>query len=145
MTSDLETHKQLVRRLVEEAINGQETSVLAEVCTARFATELREWFATFRVGFPDWRQEIDELVAEGETVVARCRCRGTNSGEWLGVPATGRSMEVDEVWFFTVLDGRLDRMWSLEDTWSRLMQLGTAAQAMEAAAAIERTSPPDAS
>jgi predicted ester cyclase len=145
MTSDLDTHKQLVRRFVEEAINGQDTSVLDEVCTAPFATELREWFAPFRVGFPDWRQEIDELVAEGETVVARCRCRGTNSGEWLGVPATGRSMQVDEVWFFTVLEGRLDGMWSLEDTWSRLMQLGTAAQAMEAAAANERAAPPEAS
>lgn len=139
MTSDLDTHKQLVRRLVDDAINGENTSVLDEVCTARFAAELREWFAPFRAGFPDWRQEIDELVAEGETVVARCRCRGTNTGEWLGVPATGRSMEVDEVWFFTVLEGHLDRMWSLEDTWSRLLQLGTAAQAIEAAAATERT------
>ena len=92
MTSDLDKHKQLVRRLVDDAINGENTSVLDEVCTARFAAELREWFGPFRVGFPDWRQEVDELVAEGETVVARCRCRGTNSGEWLGVPATGRTM-----------------------------------------------------
>jgi hypothetical protein len=42
-------------------------------------------------------------------------------------------MEVDEVWFFTVAEGRLDRMWSLEDTWSRLLQLGTAEEALEAA------------
>jgi predicted ester cyclase len=139
MTSDLEMHKQLVRRLVDDAINSDNTSVLDELCTRRFAAELREWFAPFRVGFPDWRQEIKELLAEGDTVVARCRCRGTNLGEWVGVPATGRSMEVDEVWFFTVVEGRLDRMWSLEDTWSRLLQLGTAAQAIEAAAANEPT------
>ena len=137
MTSDLETNKQLVRRLVDDAINGDRASVLDQVCTRRLAAELREWFTPFRVGFPDWRQEIDELVAEGDTVVIRCRCRGTNSGDWLGVPATGRSMEVDEVWFFTVVGGRLDRMWSLEDAWSRLLQLGTAAQAIEAAAANE--------
>lgn len=60
-------------------------------------------------------------------------CQGTNLGAWLGVPATGRSMRVDEVWFFTVVDGRLDRMWSLEDTWSRLLQLGTVEQALEEA------------
>jgi predicted ester cyclase len=131
-------HKQLVRRLVDDAINGDNPSVLDDVCTERLATELREWFAPFRAGFPDWRQEIDELVAEGDTVVARCRCRGTNSGEWLGMAATGRSMEVDEVWFFTVVGGRLDRMWSLEDTWSRLLQLGTASQAIEAAGEHER-------
>lgn len=43
-----------------------------------------------------------------------------------------RSMEVDEVWFFTIVQGRLDRMWALEDTWARLLQLGTAQQAMQA-------------
>lgn len=73
---------------------------------------LQTRFAPFRAGFPDWCQEIDELVAEAATVVVRCRCRGTNLGEWLGVPPTGRPMQVDEVWFFTVFDGRLDRMWS---------------------------------
>lgn len=90
-------HKQLVRRLVDDGINDDNPSVADEVCTERLASELREWFVPFRAGFADWRQVIDELVAEGDTVVARCRSGGTNSGEWLGVPATGRSMEVDEV------------------------------------------------
>jgi steroid delta-isomerase-like uncharacterized protein len=128
----LEGNKELVRRLVDEAINGDDLGVLDELCTERLAIELRGWFAPFRAGFPDWRQDILELVAEGGTVVARCQCRGTNLGEWLGVPATGRAMQVDEVWFFTIAEGRLDRMWSLEDTWTRLLQLGTVEQALEA-------------
>lgn len=131
--------KDAVRRLVAEAINENELAVLDEVCSERLAAELRAWFAPFRAGFPDWRQEIVELVAEGTTVVARCTCQGTNLGGWLGVPATGRSMQVDEVWFFTVVDDRLDRMWSLEDTWSRLLQLGTAEQALQAARAQQLT------
>jgi predicted ester cyclase len=130
---ELERKKELVRRLVGEAINDDNAAVLDEVCTERLATELRRWFAPFRAGFPDWRQEIVELVAEGDTVVARCRCRGTNLGEWLGVAPTGRSMEVDEVWFFTTAQGRLDQMWGLEDTWGRLLQLGTAEQAIQTA------------
>ena len=52
MTSDLEMHKQLVRRLMDDAINGDNTSVLDQVCTRRFAAKLREWFAPFRDGFP---------------------------------------------------------------------------------------------
>ena len=134
MGMEWERNKELVRRLVDAAINDDNLAVVDEVCTERLATALRGWFAPFRAGFPDWRQEIIELVAERDTVVARCRCRGTNLGEWLGVPATGRSMEVDEVWFFTVAEGRLDRLWSLEDTWARLLQLGTAERAIEAAA-----------
>lgn len=130
---ETERNKELVRLLVDEVINDDNLPLLDQVCSDRFGAELREWFAPFRAGFPDWRQEIVELVAEGTTVVARCRCRGTNRGEWLGVAATGRSMEVDEVWFFTVAEGRLDRMWSLEDTWGRIVQLGTARHAIEAA------------
>lgn len=133
MTSELEHDKELVRRLVAEVINDDRLTVLDEICTGGLANELRGWFAPFRAGFPDWRQEIVDLVAETGTVVARCICEGTNLGSWLGVPATGRTMRVDEVWFFTVAEGRLDRMWSLEDTWSRLLQLGTAERALEAA------------
>lgn len=137
METELERSKALGLRLVHEAINGQDVAELDVVCTARLAAELRKWFALFRAGFPDWRQEITKVVAEGETVVARCYCQGTNLGAWLGVPATGRSMRVDEVWFFTVVDGRLDQMWSLEDTWSRLLQLGTVEQALEGAARLD--------
>jgi predicted ester cyclase len=135
---ELERNKELVRRLVDQAINNDDPAALDEVCTKRLANELRQWFAPFRAGFPDWRQEVVELLAEGHTVVARCRCRGTNLGEWLGIGATGRSMVVDEVWFFTITDGRLDRMWSLEDTWARLLQLGTARLALDAARADGR-------
>ncbi|MFN2504737.1 MAG: ester cyclase [Acidimicrobiales bacterium] len=131
MGTELERNKHLVRRLVDQAINEANPAVLDDVCSARLAGELREWFRPFRQGFPDWRQDILELIAEGDTVVARCACEGTNTGAWLGVPATGRRMRVDEVWFFGVVDGRLDRMWSLEDTWSRLLQLGTATHAIE--------------
>ena len=130
---ELEPNKELVRRLVDDAINNDNVDLIDELCTERLAQELRGWFAPFRAGFPDWHQEIIELVAEGGTVVARCQCRGTNLGEWLGIPATGRAMVVDEVWFFTVAEGRLCRMWSLEDTWARLLQLGTAQRALETA------------
>jgi predicted ester cyclase len=143
MESELAAHKELVRRLVDECVNANDLSVLDEVCTPDLANHLRGWFAPFREGFPDWRQGIDELVAEGTRVVARCRCRGTNLGEWLEVPPTGRSMQVDEVWFFTVSNGRLDHMWSLEDTWSRLLQLGTVEQALEAAEAPPLGQPTD--
>lgn len=128
-----EHNKELVHRLVAEAINGDDLAVLDEICTPRLARTLQRWFAPFRKAFPDWHQEIVELVAEADTVVARFVCRGTNLGEWFGVPATGRAMAVDEVYFFRVVNDRLGGVWALEDTWSRLVQLGTAKQAVAAA------------
>ena len=126
--------KRLVRRLVDEAINAEDLAVIDEICTPRLAADLRDRFALFRTGFPDSRQEIVELVAESSKVVARCVCRGTNLGPWLGVAATGRTMRVDEVWIFTLVEERFGGLWSLEDTWSRVMQLGTVAQAIAAEA-----------
>lgn len=127
--------KALVQRLVSEVINAGRTDVLDELCTPRLARGLRTAFGSFRSSFPDWHQEIVELVAEGDTVVARMRCGGTQQGEWLGEEATGRAMDIDEVFFFRLRGDRLDRMWGIEDTWTRLGQLFGAERAGELARA----------
>ena len=52
--------------------------------------------------------EIVELVAENETVVGHFKCSGTHTGEWLGIPPTGRRFEgVDEIYIFHVKHGKL--------------------------------------
>ena len=73
--------------------------------------------------FPDWHQELIELVAEGETVVARFRCTGTHQGAWQGLAPTGRTIRIDEVYFFRFADHHISNMWGLEDTWTRMRQL----------------------
>jgi SnoaL-like polyketide cyclase len=113
----------VVRRLVAEAINGGDLDLLEELCVEPLAPKLRRAFAEFRAAFPDWRQEIVELVTEGETVVARFRCTGTQRGAWRGLPPTERRMKVDEVYFFRITDGRIRSLWGLEDTWTRMRQL----------------------
>jgi predicted ester cyclase len=115
--------KTLVQRLVDEVINAQHLDALDDIATPRLAARLQRAFGQFRAAFPDWRQEVVELVAEGSTVVARFRCTGTQLGPWQGHEATGRSMRIDEVYFFRVADGRIDGLWGLEDTWTRMRQL----------------------
>jgi predicted ester cyclase len=69
--------------------------------------------------------DIVELVAEGEVVAGRFRCSATHLGRWGDRRPTGRRFEgLDEVYFFTVTDGRVARMWGLEDTPGRRRQLG---------------------
>ena len=71
-----------------------------------FAPELaepaRQAFRSFRAAFPHWREEIVDLVAEGDKVAARFRCSGTFQGEFMVLPPTGRRQEVDEVFFLRV-------------------------------------------
>lgn len=117
------TGKHLVGRLVDEVINSKRLDLLDELCTPRLAPKLRTAFEQFRAAFPDWHQEIIQVVEEGDAVAARFRCTGTQHGDWQGLAATGRTMEVDEVSFLTITDGRISRMWGLEDTWTRMRQL----------------------
>jgi hypothetical protein len=115
--------KAVVRRLVDEVINGRDLGVLDEIAAPKLAPKLRRAFGEFRAAFPDWHQDLVEIVAEDRTVVARFRCTGTHRGAWQGLEPTGRTMRVDEVYFFGIADGRIHRTWGLEDTWTRLRQL----------------------
>lgn len=120
MTTD---PKALVQRLVDDVINADDTAALDHIAAPPLARTLRRAFDQFRTAFPDWRQEIVQLVAEGDTVVARFRCTGTHRGPWRDLPPTGRTMDVDEVYFFRHDGTRLTRVWGLEDTWTRHHQL----------------------
>ncbi len=115
--------KPLVRQLVDDVINADDPDALDDIATPALARTLRRAFDQFRAAFPDWHQEIIELVAEHDTVVARFRCTGTHQGPWQGLQPTGRAMNIDEVYFFRIIDGRLARAWGLEDTWTRHQQL----------------------
>jgi predicted ester cyclase len=121
----IEANKTVVRRLVAEVLNGGHLEVIDELYTPEVAPAARRWIAPFRASFPDVHMEIVELIAEGDKVVGRFTCSGSHLGEWLGQAPTGRRFEgVDEVSIFRFRDGKIVHAWSLEDTRSRLQQLG---------------------
>jgi hypothetical protein len=62
--------KATVTRLVTEVMNGRNLDLLDEMCTPQLAPKLRRAFTQVLDAFPDWQQEIVELVAEGTIVVA---------------------------------------------------------------------------
>jgi predicted ester cyclase len=112
-----------VARLIDEVINSNQLERLDELCSPKLASKLRGAFTQFRRAFPDWQQQIVETVTDGRTVVVRMRCTGTHKETWQGLEPTGRTMRVDEVYFFRVSDGRVTGLWGLEDTWTRMRQL----------------------
>jgi predicted ester cyclase len=123
--SELERNKAIVRRAVEEVLNAGRMEVVDQLYSAEMAGGVKQWIAPFRAAFPDVHMEVAELVAEDDKVVARFLCSGTHEGEWRGKPATGRRFEnVDEVYIFTVRDGRIVGAWGIEDTLTRMRQLG---------------------
>ena len=119
-----EESKAMVRRMVEGINSGEIELTVEELFAPRAARRVKRLFTEFYTAFPDWREEIVELVAEGNTVAGRFRCSGTHLGEFLGEAPTGKRMEVEEVFFLRVEDGKFVDFWGLEDSLGRLRQLG---------------------
>jgi predicted ester cyclase len=124
-----EANKTVVRRLVDEVLNGGHLELIDELYAPEIALAARRWITPFRVSFPDVHMVIVELIAEGDKVVGRFTCSATHLGQWLGHAPTGRRFErVDEVSIFRFRDGKIVQVWSLEDTLGRLRQLGLTTQ-----------------
>ena len=119
-----EENKAMVRRLVEAINGGDEGAAVEELFAPRAARRVRRLFAEFRAAFPDWHEEVVQLVAEGDAVAGRFRCSGTHLGEFLGEAPTGKRMEVEEVFFLRAEEGRFVEFWGLEDSLGRMRQLG---------------------
>ena len=121
----LEDNKALVRRLVDEVVNARDESAVDELVDTEFAETVRRWIGPFRDAFPDFRMEVVELIAEGDSVAAHFHCSGTHLGEWRGVAPTGRRFEdVDEIYLFKLRDGKIRAALGLEDNGKRTRQLG---------------------
>lgn len=58
-------------------------------------------------GFPDLEMTIEDVVAEGDAVIVRGRLTGRHEGSFLGVPATGASVDVPDVTMFRLRDGKV--------------------------------------
>jgi steroid delta-isomerase-like uncharacterized protein len=77
--------------------------------------------------FPDMRMEVQDIVASGDKVVARVRYTGTNRGEFMGAPASGKSVDVQLVDIFRFGDDGLGREhWGVMDQLTMMQQLGLA-------------------
>jgi hypothetical protein len=73
---------------------------------------------------PDIHTEINELIAEGDKVVARCTMTGTHTGDFFGIPASGKRISVNVVYIVRIADRRIVEHWGLEDVDTLLKQLG---------------------
>jgi len=83
----------------------------------------RQGFEMMRRAFPDLRAHIEDIVAAQDKVAVRLRFRGTHSGEFLGFPATGRSVEYVSHEFYRIADGLIADEWICSDMATLFRQL----------------------
>ena len=89
----------------------------------------RQLFQMMIAAFPDLRFDAEDILTTGDKVVSRSRVSGTNKGEFMGMPATGKSINVqaiDIVRFGN--DGLAVEHWGVLDMMSIMQQLGAVPQ-----------------
>ena len=126
----------IVRRFVEETINQGHIDSAAEFVWEDMVEQvpfpgqgpgiegLKDVLRGFRAGFPDIHFAIEEQIVEGEKVLSRFEWTGTHQGNFLGVPATGRSVKVWGMVIDRLVDGRIKETRIIMDGLGLMMQLG---------------------
>jgi predicted ester cyclase len=132
-----EENKTVVREITEQIWNSRRLDRIPEYYAADFVADYRP-YAPLREGheavrgmveracaaFPDYHEELDELIAEGDRVVARFTISGTQHGQWGAVPPTGKRVEFEEIVILELRDRRVVRQRGIADNLTALRQLG---------------------
>lgn len=79
--------------------------------------------AFLRSAFPDLTMTVEEVIVSGDRAAVRSTARGTHGGDFLGMPATGRTVEFAAFDFHHVTGGKFRTSWHLEDNLSLLAQV----------------------
>jgi steroid delta-isomerase-like uncharacterized protein len=86
---------------------------------------VKQLFHMYRAAFPDLRMDVQDVLVSGDKAVARVRATGTHKGEFMGMPATGRSVDVQLIDITRFGDdGRAREHWGVFDALALLQQLG---------------------
>lgn len=117
-----ETNKGFIKQYLD-ALSGKPKD---EETLRRFIADanLREHIAAFEVAFPQYEMKADELIAEGDKVVLRGSFRGTHRGELMGIPPTGRTVNVPLIMIYQLANERIADHWMGVDRMDLMQQLG---------------------
>jgi len=86
---------------------------------------VRNMVGFIRGAFPDWQEELKDIVIGEEKVVIRFIGRGTHNGYILDMAPTGNRVDVEEIAIFKVRDKKIAEQWGVFDSYRMMDQLGT--------------------
>jgi len=131
-----ETNKAVVRRLYEELLDAGDLGAADRLCAPEYVAHflppgatpgiegLKQLVGLYRAALPDLHFELEDLVAEGDTVAARATTSGTHLGPFMGAFPTGRRVTVAGIDTFRLADGRIVEQWLNRDDLGLLQHLG---------------------
>ena len=131
-----EENKAIARRGYE-AINQNNLDALDEVVAPDITDHdpapgqapglvgVKQWFSSMHTAFPDFRMNVEDMIAEGDKEVARVSLSGTHRGEFMGIDPTGNRVTITGVDILRInADGKIVEHWGNFDDLSMMQQLG---------------------
>ncbi|MEP6847131.1 MAG: ester cyclase [Panacibacter sp.] len=129
-------NKAIVTRFNKEFIEGGDINVFNEIIAPNFINQtapsgvpkgpegVMYFFNHFlKPAFPDLKVVIHDQVAEEDKVTTRKSFQCTNTGEFMGIPATGKPVVMDVIDIIRLRDGKFVEHWNVMDWQAIMMQL----------------------
>ena len=138
-------NKEKIRRVFEEAFGQGKVEVIDEVLHSDFvcydpnseagevrgAETIKGEVGYFHNAFPDFFWRVEDQVAEGDKVTTRYTLGGTHEGEFFGVPASGRRVEISGINIDRFEGGKLVEEWASYDLLGGMHQMGAIPESQE--------------
>ena len=120
----IDENKELVRRYNEEIWNNRNLEKASEFMSDEFLEESLEHVRQFLTAFSDVHLTIEDLIAEGDKVVARLIATATNTGPFGGQPPTGKKVEIRSIRIYRIANNKFIDTWAMQDRLGLMEQLG---------------------
>ena len=128
-------NKTVARRVLEEVFPANDVEALRDVVSDEFVNHeapegtppglgsITMFMHLLNQAFSEQRWEIHDVLAEDEKVVIRCTHSGVHTGDYFGLPATGRRFAYKQMHIIRVVDGKGVEHWAVRDDTSLMHQL----------------------
>ena len=127
----------LARRFYDEVLNAGNVDLVDELCTEDFVEHeegfpgmspdrqgVKDFVQVMRTAFPDLHMTPELILSDADHVMCRFRMTGTHDGEFMGMPPTGRRVDLTGYDEARVVDGRAVEHWGAMDSAKLMEQLG---------------------
>ena len=131
-TTDIKT---IARRVLEEVFPANDDAALATLISDQFVNHeappgtppgiggISMFMHLLNDAFSDQRWTIHKVLAEGDTVVIHCTHSGRHTGDFFGIPPSGREFAYPQMHIIRVADGKGVEHWAVRDDASLIRQL----------------------
>jgi steroid delta-isomerase-like uncharacterized protein len=131
-----EQQKAVFRRATEEVWNNGNPAAVEVFFAPHFVNHnpfggtspdragMQQAVCLLRTAFPDFHSTIEDMVAEGDVVVARMTVRGKHLGDLMGIPPTGKQITMAAISIVRITNSQIVERWNMSDTQGLLQQIG---------------------